>query len=256
MTTLDWIIKGVENGLVRYILIALLVYVFSAVVSAAIGRMPLHAVRPTRKQLIREFIYSFSTIVVIATIVSISIDMNIMKITPSRGVGASVVTVALLILLHDTWFYWTHRLLHTRVMIRFHRVHHLSAKPTVWTAYAFHPIEAIINGVFVIAMSPFIPVTFPVLTAFMFFMLARNMLGHCGREVFPATRSGVPLISWSTTVTHHDLHHRFAKGNYGLYFTYWDRLMGTEHPAYSEMFRAAVIVPTSKTRASEHNAGS
>jgi sterol desaturase/sphingolipid hydroxylase (fatty acid hydroxylase superfamily) len=30
-----------------------------------------------------------------------------------------------------------------------------------------------------------------------------------------------------TTVTHHDLHHERAGGNYGFYFTFWDRTCGT-----------------------------
>jgi sterol desaturase/sphingolipid hydroxylase (fatty acid hydroxylase superfamily) len=28
------------------------------------------------------------------------------------------------------------------------------------------------------------------------------------------------------------MHHSKFKGNYGLYFRIWDRLMGTEHPDY------------------------
>jgi hypothetical protein len=31
-----------------------------------------------------------------------------------------------------------------------------------------------------------------------------------------------------------DLHHQRPKGNYGLYFTFWDQLMGTEHADYEQ----------------------
>ena len=41
-----------------------------------------------------------------------------------------------------------------------------------------------------------------------------------------------PLLRWAATVTHHDLHHADARGNYALYFTWWDRWLGTLHPAY------------------------
>ncbi|MHA4894836.1 sterol desaturase family protein [Pedobacter sp. PWIIR3] len=34
------------------------------------------------------------------------------------------------------------------------------------------------------------------------------------------------------TSIHHNLHHSKFKGNYGLYFRFWDRLMGTENPNY------------------------
>ena len=38
----------------------------------------------------------------------------------------------------------------------------------------------------------------------------------------------------------HDLHHAALRCNYDLYFTWWDRLMGTEHPHYRERFDAVV----------------
>ena len=54
----------------------------------------------------------------------------------------------------------------------------------------------------------------------------------------PARRDGRPMFDWMTTVTHHDLHHAQAGWNYGLYFTWWDRWMGTEHPQYHARFAA------------------
>jgi sterol desaturase/sphingolipid hydroxylase (fatty acid hydroxylase superfamily) len=38
---------------------------------------------------------------------------------------------------------------------------------------------------------------------------------------------------------HHDIHHAAAQWNYGLYFTWWDRLIGTEHPDYQARFARA-----------------
>ena len=78
---------------------------------------------------------------------------------------------------------------------------------------------------------------------FLAHMMLRNAIGHCGYELFPAARNGRPLFDWMTSVTHHDLHHAQAGWNYGLYFTWWDRLMGTEHPLYHEKFAAAVRIP-------------
>ncbi|MFM2120982.1 MAG: hypothetical protein RL722_2450, partial [Pseudomonadota bacterium] len=39
-----------------------------------------------------------------------------------------------------------------------------------------------------------------------------------------------------TTTTHHHLHHETARGNYGLWFTWWDRLCGTERADYRARF--------------------
>ena len=53
-----------------------------------------------------------------------------------------------LILMHDTWFYWTHRLMHWRPLFPiFHRVHHLSHNPTPWASFSFHPLEALVQAV-------------------------------------------------------------------------------------------------------------
>jgi sterol desaturase/sphingolipid hydroxylase (fatty acid hydroxylase superfamily) len=67
----------------------------------------------------------------------------------------------------------------------------------------------------------------------------RNVLGHAGFELMPAGFARCRWLGWLTTATHHDLHHETFRWNYGLYFTWWDRLMGTEHPGYLERFDAA-----------------
>src|ERR1041385_5515419 len=49
-------------------------------------------------------------------------------------------SIALAILLHDAYFYWTHRLMHHRRLFRLvHRVHHASTNPSPWAAYSFSP---------------------------------------------------------------------------------------------------------------------
>ena len=53
-------------------------------------------------------------------------------------------------------------------------------------------------------------------------------------------------------MTHHELHHEKGGGNFGLYFTWWDRLMGTEHVEYHARFgqvtagEAAADVPATE----------
>jgi lathosterol oxidase len=34
------------------------------------------------------------------------------------------------------------------------------------------------------------------------------------------------------------MHHQYFRGNYGLYFNIWDRMMGTNHPDYEKRFYA------------------
>src|SRR3546814_1568014 len=52
-------------------------------------------------------------------------------------------SVLLYLLIHDTWFYWTHRWMHRPALFRrCHAVHHQSRPPTAWTAMSFHPWES------------------------------------------------------------------------------------------------------------------
>src|SRR5262249_10016213 len=145
----------------------------------------------------------------------------------------------LLLVLHDAWFYWVHRLMHLRPFFRhFHGLHHRSRTPTPWAAYAFAPGEALLMSLFVPLVTMAIPVHVLVLFVFLAIMIVRNAMGHSGIEFHPRWWIDSPLDAL-TTVTHHDLHHQRIGGNYGLYFTWWDRWMGTEFADYREAFREA-----------------
>ena len=72
---------------------------------------------------------------------------------------------------------------------------------------------------------------------FLGIMIARNAWGHCGTELHPRGFADHWFWQHFTTTTHHDLHHSGSfDSNYGLYFTWWDRICGTEHPRYLEIF--------------------
>ena len=75
------------------------------------------------------------------------------------------------------------------------------------------------------------------LSLFTAHMIVRNAIGHCGYELFPARLGYPPVLGLITTVTHHDMHHEHAPQNSGYYFTWWDRLMGTEHAEYRTLAR-------------------
>ena len=146
-------------------------------------------------------------------------------------------SLAVTIVLHDAYFYWTHRLMHhPRLFDRFHRLHHESHSPSPWAAYAFAPLEAVIQAMFLTILIFVLPLHVTVIYLFMLHMIVRNVIGHSGFELFPRGMPGHAVFGVLTTITHHDLHHSSKGYNYGLYFTWWDRLAGTEHPKYREAF--------------------
>jgi lathosterol oxidase len=143
-----------------------------------------------------------------------------------------VFSVIAMILAHDAYFYWTHRLLHLRPFARFHRTHHQSTTPTAYSCYAFDPSEATLHGLFQPLFLLLMPMQLPALLFAIGFMMVRNILGHSGVELFARNRARRSRwFGWLVTTTDHDLHHSAYNYNFGFHFTWWDRLMGTEHPA-------------------------
>jgi sterol desaturase/sphingolipid hydroxylase (fatty acid hydroxylase superfamily) len=143
-----------------------------------------------------------------------------------------------LVLLHDTYFYWTHRLMHHRALFRWvHRVHHQSHNPTPWASFSFHPLEALVEFAFlpvVVCIMPLHPV---VILGWSLWMIVWNVLGHLGFELFPKRALSHPAFRWFNTSTHHNLHHQRSRGNFGLYFNFWDTWMGTNDETYREAFK-------------------
>jgi len=152
------------------------------------------------------------------------------------------------IVLHDTYFYWTHRLMHhPRLFRAFHRVHHLSHNPSPWASYAFAPLEALVQ----VVIFPLTVMTIPMhpyaFVIFMVWQIVYNVLGHTGFEFHPRWLMNTWLGRIVNTPTNHVMHHETMRGNYGLYFNVWDRLMGTNHADYERRFREV----TSRARAAK-----
>ncbi len=145
---------------------------------------------------------------------------------PSWWMPASLL---LYLLLHDTWFYWTHRLMHRPWWYgKMHSVHHDSRPPTAWAAMSFHPWEAL-SGALVIPILLFIvPIHLAMLGLLLAIMTLMGVTNHMGWEMFPGRIVKGAAGKWLITASHHELHHQKYRCNYGLYFRHWDRLCGTD----------------------------
>jgi sterol desaturase/sphingolipid hydroxylase (fatty acid hydroxylase superfamily) len=189
----------------------------------------------------REIYNSFFALFVFSVCISLLGFFNINKTMIYNSVNAdnfiyTLFSFPLLLILHDTYVYWSHRLLHTPFLFKWvHKTHHLSKTPTVLTSFSFSPIEALILNLFLIVIVFFVPLHNHVITLLFFTLLIRNTQGHSGVEFHPKSW----IHKWTdifTTVTFHDMHHENIKGNFGVYFTWWDRLMGTELSDYKKQF--------------------
>jgi sterol desaturase/sphingolipid hydroxylase (fatty acid hydroxylase superfamily) len=133
------------------------------------------------------------------------------------------------LLLHDAWFYWTHRLMHRPWLFRrAHAVHHHSRPPTAWAAMSFHPAEAVTGAIVIPALVFLIPIHVGVLGLVLAIMTVMGVGNHMGWEMFPRALVHGPAGRWLITATHHERHHAVYRGNYGLYFRFWDKACGTD----------------------------
>jgi|CXWL01.1.fsa_nt_gi sterol desaturase/sphingolipid hydroxylase (fatty acid hydroxylase superfamily) len=201
---------------------------------------------PPARQLAIEFMVSLRSLAIFSTIGALLFMADRAGYLPGTALAASwgwgwaIASFVLMVIGHDAYFYWTHRLVHDPRLFRtFHRRHHKSHNPSPFTAYSFDVAEAAMQALFVPIWMVLVPTEWAVVGFFMLHQIVRNTMGHSGYELFPANADGKPLLGFLTTVTHHDLHHAEARCNYGLYFTWWDRLMGTEHPDYYGRFASA-----------------
>ena len=133
------------------------------------------------------------------------------------------------LILHDTWFYWTHRWMHRPAPFRvFHAVHHASRPPTAWAAMSFHPLEALSGAVVIPALVLLLPIHAAVLGLVLLTMTIMGVTNHMGWEIFPRALVRSHLGEWLITASHHQRHHDAYRCNYGLYFRHWDHLCGTD----------------------------
>ncbi|EIE27586.1 hypothetical protein COCSUDRAFT_11014, partial [Coccomyxa subellipsoidea C-169] len=212
-------------------------------------------------QVTREALYSLGPIAVKAAVLTVVEKLHAAGV--SKLYSGSIdsfskvlyvlVTIIVLDYLHDAWFYWTHRALHSRFLYKHvHHLHHKSVAPTAFTGYSFHVVEAAIVFANEVLVCFLFPIHIGVHRIYHLFTTVIHNGGHAGYEIAPFIPSMESLIfgvlswvqpAWNlrgglNTVRHHDMHHRFPTRHFSLYFTHWDRWCGTEHVDY----RTAVSV--------------
>ncbi len=230
----------------RYLVVVALVWL---VLHVLLRRRLAHRVIagwPTAHDLRREFFYSLCTLAVFAALGMavvggvLSGHVDIYRDPAKHGWAWLLLSLPLMIVWHDFYFYWTHRALHTPWLLRHvHGVHHRSRNPSPWAAYAFHPAEALVNGLVTPLALLVVPLHWSVLLLFALHQMVRNAHGHAAVETMPNGFARNAFFGRFTTTTHHHLHHETARGNYGLWFTWWDRWCGTERADYLQRFEQA-----------------
>lgn len=131
-------------------------------------------------------------------------------------------------LLQETYYYWIHRWMHLpKIFKRIHKVHHDSRIASPFTAFSFHPAEALLQAIFLPVLLMIIPIHYFVIIFLLVIMTFSSVINHLDIEIYPKNPNNL-LTKWVIGATHHAHHHKYFKYNFGLYFTFWDRISKTE----------------------------
>jgi sterol desaturase/sphingolipid hydroxylase (fatty acid hydroxylase superfamily) len=203
------------------------------------GRRTTAAARHDRRHAVMTLVLA----VVLGAITTVLVLDGMMPLALAwPSVGTFVIETTVYVLLFDAYFYGLHRLLHTRLLFRrIHAVHHRSRAPSIVTALAFHPVEALLVLGFMPVAMWLLPIHLASLVAVSVFLTGSILIAHCGYEVFPARWERVPLLAWYVTPRVHDAHHRRRDCNFSATLTVFDRAFGTTvtHPRRSRLPRTS-----------------
>jgi lathosterol oxidase len=126
-----------------------------------------------------------------------------------------------LLVLVDAGLYYSHRLLHHRLLFRYvHRWHHRYVAPIIFTTTATHPVEFLIFQTMLILPAFVIPAHITIYFLVMGYTYLIGMIDHVGVRV----RWRLPLHGDNAF---HDEHHVYFHCNYGHHTSLFDRLHGT-----------------------------
>jgi len=137
------------------------------------------------------------------------------------------------LVIYDAWFYWGHRLMHSKLLYSFHAHHHRSIVPSPWSNNSDSQVGAFVEQSYFLVAPFLLPVPAVVLIAHKVYDQVTGIAGHAGHEYFasPTSRRPWPMLC----TTFHDQHHGHFTCNYANTFSWWDRMMGTLHPAYDSV---------------------
>lgn len=140
--------------------------------------------------------------------------------------------VVLYFLVFDAYFYFGHRLFHTKYLYPIHKSHHVSTAPNAIAGFSFNPLEGNFFGLFLPMYSAAMTMLMGgVLKASVIIcgllQVLQSLAIHSGYELAPAWFFEYRVCSFFLTPTFHDRHHEHPNCNYSGFFTWLDDLFGT-----------------------------
>jgi len=229
-------------GVSLFILIRFIVVAFGTYLIFYVAKIPffkkikIQQSYPTKKMLGYEIKHSFSNLLLLGFLSSIILLQfrygfnQLYENFSDIGVLYYIGSIIVMMILHDTWFYWVHRLMHHPILYKtFHETHHKSINPSPFSSFSMDWTEMLVEfGIFPIIVL-IIPMHITAFSIFVFIAFMFNIIGHLGFEIIPKKVLATKIGSLINSGTKHNIHHSKFNYNYSYYFTFWDKIMHTEY---------------------------
>ena len=233
ITTLDGFLKAVFTVcffvLVRYVIIVVPAFYLFWSKRVASGYLLHDQIVPPR-QIKNEIKWSMLSTIIFAlsgTLIGVLWQLGLNKIYLRLDYISYYYLPAsflILALMHEAYFYFTHVWMHKPKIYRImHAVHHQSIKTSPWASFSFHPLEALVHAFYLPMATMILPVHPTTLILYLTFMTLTAVSNHLGIELI----SSKIIRNFFISGEHHFFHHQKPNKNFGLYFTFMDKLMKT-----------------------------
>lgn len=159
------------------------------------------------------------------------VRLDLIRLAPET-LEIGLLSFALLYVWVETWYYFTHRLMHSNAFFyQLHRSHHLTKAVTPLSSISMSWVEKWIFYTcgwlgFMALMSHLMPVSLYGIASYYLFHFLISLHGHSNVE---SSRLGLMLskVLYSGSATSHALHHARFRVNYGFSSMLLDRMLGT-----------------------------
>jgi lathosterol oxidase len=111
----------------------------------------------------------------------------------------------LYILYYDFFYYFSHRLLHTKLLYPIHKFHHIKIQPNFYDYYTIHVLEIPLTSIGLFLSIYLYKIHIYQLLCSIIFINIRGMLEH--------DNTFICFVG-----NHHLIHHKYFKCNYGEYW--------------------------------------
>lgn len=175
-----------------------------------------------------QVIYFSLAYFMLGKIVDLIIPLEVLSIS---NLDIPIYLSAILSLLIIDFFHYINHRLHHRISFlwKLHRLHHSDSKVDPLTTFLHHPIEAITSYFILISCYVIFDIPVPVLIGYAFLQAVHAPFTHM-RNLLSDKINGIlnlVFVSPNFHRIHHSLDYNHSNSNYGLIFTFWDRIFGT-----------------------------